>query len=291
MVKLKTFFKHHWQEFAVGFGIVLFIVLSALVHSGVTQNFDDSITTGLAGARTEFFNVIMKIITFFGGTIFMVCACIVILIIVKDKKTALKMVACIVCSALLNFLLKTTFKRTRPLDFMIVNEKGYSFPSGHAMASFTFYGMLIFLAWKSKLKKPAKISLSVVGGLFVALIGFSRIYLGAHYFTDILAGFLMSAIFLLVYDYILKRFFETKEEREKRENEQNQKAKNLGLFVIEFPTAEQREFMDKFYAEETENFNSENLENIDENFEDYKIIDDNKNADNLKDKENSENQN
>lgn len=290
MDKIKTFFKDYWRIFAVSLGLILFVILSALVHSGATQNFDNSITTGLAGSRTEFFNAVMKIITFFGGTIFMVCACVVILIIVNDKKTAIKMIACIACSALLNFLLKTTFKRTRPLDFMIVNEKGFSFPSGHAMASLTFYGMLIYLAWKSKLKKSAKVSLSVADGVLVALIGFSRIYLGTHYFTDVLAGFIVSTTFLIVYDYILKRFFISKGERENREYEQKQKAKNLGLFVIEFPTAEQKEFMDKFYAEEIENFDSENLENIDENFEDYKIIEKDENLkpkDDLKNEDNN----
>lgn len=288
MNKIKIFFKNHWRVVAVSFGLIMFVILSALVHSGVTQNFDNSITTGLAGSRTEFFNVVMKIITFFGGTIFMVCACVAILIIVKDKKTALKMVACIACSAVLNFLLKNTFKRTRPLDFMIVNEKGFSFPSGHAMASLTFYGMLIYFAWKSKLNKSVKISLSLTGGIFVVLIGFSRIYLGAHYFTDILAGFVVSAIFLLVYEYFIKRFFVSEEEKIMLINDQKQKAKNLGLFVIEFPTAEQKEFMDKFYASEMENFDSENSENVDENFEDYKIIE---KSENIKSEDDLKNEN
>ena len=89
----------------------------------------------------------------------------------------------------------------------MVEESSFSFPSGHAMASMAFYGLIIYFIDKNmkneKLKKIISISLSIL----IFLIGISRIYLGVHYASDVIAGFAISIVYLILYiTYILKLF-------------------------------------------------------------------------------------
>ena len=102
---------------------------------------------------------------------------------------------------MLNYILKLIFSRTRPIDINIITETGYSFPSGHAMISLAIYGFLAYLLWKSDYKyKKIGVSLLV---LLIVLIGISRIYLGVHYTSDVIAGFIVSLGYLLLFiDFI-----------------------------------------------------------------------------------------
>lgn len=108
--------------------------------------------------------------------------------------------------SLLNLLLKTFFVRPRP-DYAIrlVTETGYSFPSGHTMVAVAFYGFLIFMAWQVNWKNCYKILATVLGSLVVFLVGFSRIYLGVHYASDVLGAFCISLFYTIIFILIVKR--------------------------------------------------------------------------------------
>ena len=100
---------------------------------------------------------------------------------------------------MVNQVLKVLFSRVRPSDFMIIEESGYSFPSGHAQASMAFYGLIIYFLYHSNLPKKWR---KLLIGLFVFLIilvGITRVYLGVHYVSDVLAGYLVSYILLTIY--------------------------------------------------------------------------------------------
>ncbi len=110
-------------------------------------------------------------------------------------------------AALLNFVLKNVFLRTRP-DFPLafLHETGFSFPSGHTMISIAFYGILFFLifpylkSWKGK-------TLVIISWIALSgLIGFSRLYLGAHYLTDVLGGWSVGLMWLLLCVLVNKLF-------------------------------------------------------------------------------------
>ena len=107
---------------------------------------------------------------------------------------------------ILNVGLKLIFMRERPFELMIITEDGYSFPSGHAMASLGFYGFIIYLIWNMKCKKKFKVLTTVLLSFLIILIGISRIYLGVHYASDVLAGYLVSVAYLIVYVQWAKRF-------------------------------------------------------------------------------------
>ncbi|MBX0359149.1 phosphatase PAP2 family protein [Halobacillus sp. Nhm2S1] len=95
-------------------------------------------------------------------------------------------------------LLKVTFERQRPEVLAEYDGTGFSFPSGHTTGSVVFYGFLIYLIVISPLKKPWKWTINIVLGILIALIGLSRIYLGVHFFTDVVGGTLFGLAWLLV---------------------------------------------------------------------------------------------
>lgn len=103
---------------------------------------------------------------------------------------------CLLGSTLLNNILKFAFQRTRPEAFRIVDAAGYSFPSGHAMVSLCLYGMLAFLIARNIRSRHGQIAVAVAAVLLIGAIGISRIYLGVHYPSDVVAGYTAGATWL-----------------------------------------------------------------------------------------------
>ena len=95
-------------------------------------------------------------------------------------------------------VVKHIVKRPRPEFIALIEETGYSFPSAHSMGSFVVFGFLIFIVWKYLKNKPIKITLTAVLSCLVVIIGYTRVYLGVHYITDVLAGFLAGGAYLVV---------------------------------------------------------------------------------------------
>ncbi len=94
--------------------------------------------------------------------------------------------------------LKLLFERQRPEVLETYDGTGFSFPSGHSSGSMVFYGFLIYLVVISRLNKGWKWLINSLLGLLILLVGLSRVYLGVHYFTDILAGFLFGVAWLMI---------------------------------------------------------------------------------------------
>jgi len=154
---------------------------------------------------SDFVTPIAKFITNFGGAVFLSIATIALLLLIKNKKIRLSIFSNIVIITILNQLLKRILRRPRPTEFRIVEETGYSFPSGHSMVSMAFYGYLIYLIYRYIKNKYIKWSLIVLLSILICLIGISRIYLGVHYTSDVLGGFLLSISYLVVYISLIKK--------------------------------------------------------------------------------------
>ncbi|MFZ1586333.1 MAG: phosphatase PAP2 family protein, partial [Saprospiraceae bacterium] len=82
------------------------------------------------------------------------------------------------------------------VDYSYYQEYSYSFPSGHSMAAVAFYGMIFYLIIRNNLSH--RLFWFVAGIVFILLIGFSRIYLGVHFLTDVLAGYVLGLLWLLL---------------------------------------------------------------------------------------------
>lgn len=154
---------------------------------------------------SDFATPIAKFITNFGGAIFIIILTVVLFVLIKNKKIGISIISNLVIITAINQILKRIVQRPRPTEYRIIEETGYSFPSGHSMVSMAFYGYLIYLIYRYIKNKYIKWSLIVLLSILICLIGISRIYLGVHYTSDVLGGFLLSISYLVVYISLIKK--------------------------------------------------------------------------------------
>lgn len=154
----------------------------------------------------DFITPIAKFITNFGGAIFIMVVTVILFLVIKNKKIGLSIIVNLSIVTILNVILKRILQRPRPIEYRIIDETGYSFPSGHSMISMAFYGFLIYLLYKHAKNKYIKWSGIIILSLLIVLIGISRIYLGVHYTSDVLAGFLISVSYLILFTSIVNKY-------------------------------------------------------------------------------------
>lgn len=162
-----------------------------------------------------------KLITNLGGAITLLSITIILLLGLKNKKIGLLVALNLMISTGLNLLLKNIVQRPRPNEFRLIDETGYSFPSGHSMVSMAFYGFLIYLIYKFVKNKRLKWALIITLSILIITIGISRIYLGVHYTSDVLAGFTISVSYLVIYTSIVKKFIRKREEKDEVEKQKD----------------------------------------------------------------------
>ena len=183
---------------------VLFIINTILVMTNKYVSFDNFIHNSVIKLHSEVTTKVMKAFTFCGSTSFIVGLALglfIICLIKKRKVYAFTTVGVLIISTIINNVIKLIIRRPRPI-YMAVVENTFSYPSGHMMASTTLYGFLMYLLIKSHYPKKYKIFYSAFLGILILCVGISRIYLGAHYFSDIFGGALMSLIILIVFSMI-----------------------------------------------------------------------------------------
>ena len=163
--------------------------------------------------RSEPLTVIMKVITNLSSAYVLIAITIGTLIFIKNKKVGLCVASNLVITTLLNQLLKYIIQRPRPDGYRLIAESGYSFPSGHSMVSMAFYGLIIYLIWKMVKNKKIKYISCGILGLLIPMIGFSRIYLGVHYASDVIGGFAISIVYLLLFTNIARSVLQLEKEK------------------------------------------------------------------------------
>ena len=156
---------------------------------------------------SDFTTPIAKFITNFGGAIILIGSAFTLFIFIKNKKIGVSIISNLAIITVLNQLLKRIVQRPRPTEFRIVEESGYSFPSGHSMVSMAFYGYLIYLIYKYVKNKYLKWISIILLSILICFIGISRIYLGVHYTSDVLGGFFISISYLIIYISAVNKFF------------------------------------------------------------------------------------
>ncbi len=130
--------------------------------------------------------------------------CVILTVLFRKKRWGNYIFINLVVIFLSNQLLKNIVARPRPEGFRLVEESGYSFPSGHSMVSMAFYGFFVYLIFK-KVKNPyLKWSSMIVISFIITAIGLSRIYLGVHYASDVIAGFCISISYLILFMNLIK---------------------------------------------------------------------------------------
>jgi undecaprenyl-diphosphatase len=159
----------------------------------------------------------MKGISYIGTTVPMVALSLLIMIflftVLKHRMELVLFVVAVLGTKIWNDLLKNLFERDRPVEHRLVEEVGYSFPSGHSMVAFAFYGILAFLLWRHLRTRTARSVVILLAIAMTLLIGVSRIYLGVHYPSDVLGGYLASACWLGVTIWLFQWYMERKARR------------------------------------------------------------------------------
>lgn len=170
----------------------------------------DSITYKIIvqNMRNDILTNIFKFITFLGSQYVVIIICIISFLFIKNKKIPIAITINLIISTLLNLLLKNVINRPRPEGYRIINETGFSFPSGHSMISMAFYGLILYIIFKNVKNIKIRNTLVIFIALLIVLIGFSRIYLGVHYASDVLGGFIISIAYLILYTTITKPILE-----------------------------------------------------------------------------------
>jgi len=148
--------------------------------------------------------LIMTFISYLGSATTLILLSIVFLVFLKDKKLALSISINLILVYAINVILKVIVARPRPEILRLVHETSYSFPSGHAMVATGFYGYLIYIAYNKISKQSIRNTVIAFLSILILLIGVSRIYLGVHYATDVIGGFIIGIIYLVLYIKIIK---------------------------------------------------------------------------------------
>lgn len=208
--KIVSFIKRHYREILILIFVILFLEIAENVLAKEIMERD---IRGYYYISRYLINdtvtPIAKVITQFGGPIIIVLLAICSSIYFSDKKITISIFLNLGLVGLINHVLKRIVQRPRPIEYRIIDERGYSFPSGHSMASMAFYGFLIYLIFKKVKNKKLKVFEIAILSLLIVLIGMSRIYLGVHYTSDVLAGFFLSIAYLVLYTGIIDDYIGT----------------------------------------------------------------------------------
>lgn len=183
---------------------ILFVAIAEQVRELDTLGFDEAVLQAIYGMSNRFLDVFMPVATELGGVLgvsVISAIAVSILIYTHKKPRALMLAICVAGAAGINLVLKAMFERTRPdLWETLIIEHGFSFPSGHAMASAALGMALVVVAWESRWRRwvlAASIS-------YILFVGFSRLYLGVHYPTDVIAGWMVSGAWVMAVTLLLR---------------------------------------------------------------------------------------
>ena len=192
---------------------LLFIIIICLVITGfiLEDVYEreilefDKLAFSLFKIRTPLLTKIFLIITNLGSPYVLILLTLLSFLL-KNKKLSFIITGNLGLITIINQVLKFIVKRPRPSDLFLIVETGYSFPSGHSMVSLSFYGLLIYFIYKYFKNKKLKIFLITLLSLIIVLIGISRVYLGVHFVSDVISGFLLSLSYLIIFIKVINKF-------------------------------------------------------------------------------------
>lgn len=175
------------------------------------MDFESDIIRFLQSNATNGWTTFFQIVTLFGSFLGLFVSFFIIFS--KNKKLAVVLVFTFAVASVLNHVLKALIGRARPFDTYndivnLGNEDGFSMPSGHSLCVGIYVGFLIYFLCQNIKDLPSRILGSVALGLIGVLVAFSRMVLGAHYLTDVVAGFFLGIMFaivgIIVYNVVIK---------------------------------------------------------------------------------------
>ncbi|MBA8771007.1 MULTISPECIES: phosphatase PAP2 family protein [Staphylococcus] len=198
----------HWKRISLLLIFTLIFSVIAMFHESRIGKWIDNEVYSFIYSSESFISTSI----FFGATqigevwamITLSLIVVTLLMLYKYKIEALFFALTMIMSGVTNPILKNIFDRERPTLLRLIDISGFSFPSGHAMGATAFFGSLMFVAHRI-LKGKSKAFVISASALFIILISSSRVYLGVHYPTDIIAGIVGGVICILLSQLILRK--------------------------------------------------------------------------------------
>ena len=179
--------------------IILFVILSLLIGTQLLNNIEINFYREVTEHTSNIMTLLMKSFSYIGNTISVIIMCIALILFSKTRwKYGVVTSIGVIISCIINNILKVLFARERPNIIQLVKETNYSFPSGHAMINMTLYILLAILIYNNIKNKKSKYILIFVCILIPIIIGISRVYLGVHYITDVIAGWIAGLLIAVI---------------------------------------------------------------------------------------------
>lgn len=203
-----------WLMVIFAAGLFIYIATEIVLKNNI--GFDAYVINYVRAHETQALIEFMIVCTFFGSAQFLLPAYIILIVfylLKKNKSYALDIALTGSCSTIIMFMLKNIFKRHRPSIPLIKSIVGYSFPSGHSLSSFVFCSLLAYLIFQTTLKNAVKYIITFCLLLTTFTIGLSRIVLNVHYPSDVLAGFCLGFVLVVIAFCLMNKERDKNEER------------------------------------------------------------------------------
>ena len=192
--------------------LAVFAACLLIVLFADTARWGTAVFTGLSGAIGNGPGILLRLFTYLGSTEGVILICVVLLAIPKRffrRQIAFPVVSTTVISWILNEGIKLAVRRARPGVEALITASGFSFPSGHAMNNAALYFSLFFMVLRYMEPGKGRNILAAVLCVIPAFIAFSRVYVGVHYTTDVIAGAALGFLLALIMNQISGREMET----------------------------------------------------------------------------------
>lgn len=197
--KILKYIKDNRKIIILTISLILFTIITYAIFNDKINAIDQNIHSYILNLRNDNLTSILITITNISSAYALIVLSILLLLIMKKKKLPLLISLNLIISFISNQIAKQIFTRPRPIGINLIEETGYSYPSGHAMISMAYFGFIAYLIYKYVKNKLIKTIVISSIFLLIILIGFSRIYLGVHYLSDIIGGFLLSIAYLMLF--------------------------------------------------------------------------------------------
>lgn len=189
--------------------LIAFIIITYFVSTGKQLAFDTVIRECFYSLRSQYLNSLIIALTYLGNTKTIIVICLVLLILPRTRMHyGIPVSAAAITASSFNYFLKHIFNRPRPdIGYHIIEQGGWSFPSGHSITSLVVFGLLIWLIHHANTGASVPIDkrrckqnnvLTVLLLIPCFGIGLSRIYVGVHYPTDVLGGWMLGIIVIIL---------------------------------------------------------------------------------------------
>ena len=194
--------KYRKTVIIIAITVLLFIKLCQNLIKNELSMFDQNTYNYLQLFASERVTAVMTVVTHLGSTYFFIAIVFLSLVLFRRNRINNRYAKLIALNFvgiwILNKIIKVAFHRERPDIMPLINATGYSFPSGHSMLSFSVYGFIIYILYKSRKGGLIKYLSICILSLTIVLIGISRIYLGVHYASDVIGGYLAAFAWLVL---------------------------------------------------------------------------------------------